>query len=368
MATLNNRVWGMIVSGTAVGTVVEKNNIANIFASSSGAGARVDIITCLQSQTVANGTYSNNMVSTTGGGASSDRAIFGILDLSATPAVSNYYFNSVNITGAATAANNTYAFNRNSTATVTLRDNIFADTRSGGTGFHVAMANTNAAATGWSATASDNNVLFNAVPGNLCQWLGAAVGNNQTLAGWQAVQPGGSGGDAASISVDPLFISPSNLHLSVSPLSPAINAGVAFGGITTDIDGDTRPVGPAFDIGADEVTNTPPTITAVRRCESPAGFASVEFDDRDRERQRNGRGISYRDCDERQSFERRHRLEHRQYGWNCHGRRCRGLHGDERELYRPGERRQPDFNGHPKRDRNGQHCPDIDLQRSFSGI
>ena len=137
------------------------------------------------------------MVSTTGssdGVTASDRAIFGILDLSAAPSVSNYYFNSVNITGTATAANNTFAFNRNSTATVTLRDNIFADTRSGGTGFHVAIANTNAAATGWPATASDYNDLFNAVPANLCQWLGSLAANNRDLPGWQASQGAGTPG------------------------------------------------------------------------------------------------------------------------------------------------------------------------------
>ncbi len=258
-AANNNRVWGMILSGTAVGTVVEKNIISNLYASSAGAGARVDVITCLQSQSVANGTYSNNMVSTTGssdGVTPSDRAIFGILDLSATPAVSNYYFNSVNITGTATAANSTYAFNRNSTATVTIRDNIFADTRAGGTGFHVAMANSNAAATGWAATASDWNDLVNVTPANLCQWLGALAANNRDLTGWQAAQGAGtpgSGGDANAISADPGFVTPADLHLS-SNTSPAADAGIPFGGITTDIDGNTRSLMKP-DIGADEIAS-----------------------------------------------------------------------------------------------------------------
>jgi hypothetical protein len=241
----NNRVWGLILSATGVGTVVDRNTIANIFASSPTTGARADVVTGLQSQTVANGTYTNNMISTSGGGAS-DRSIFGILDLSASPAISNYYFNSVNITGTATAATNTYAFNRNNTATVTIRDNIFADTRSGGTGFHVAMANTNAAATGWSNTASDYNLLWNSAPANLTQWLGSAGANNFTLAGFQAA----SGGDGNSTSGDPLFISASDLH--IPPASPAVSSGIAFGGVTTDFDLDPRPVS-APDIGADEL-------------------------------------------------------------------------------------------------------------------
>ncbi|HSS22813.1 MAG TPA: DUF4214 domain-containing protein [Pyrinomonadaceae bacterium] len=241
----NNRVWGLLVSATAVGTVVDRNKIDNIFAASAGVGARSDVITCVQSQTVANATFTNNMVSTSAG-AASDRAIFGILDLSAAPAISNYYFNSVNITGTATAANNTYAFNRNSTPTITLRNNIFADSRSGGTGFHVAMANTNAAATGWSATASDRNLLFNATAANLTQWLGAAAGNNQTLAGFQAA----SGGDANTTSADPLFVSATDLH--ITPASPAVANGVTFGGVTNDFDNDPRPASNP-DKGADEI-------------------------------------------------------------------------------------------------------------------
>ena len=45
----------------------------------------------------------------------------------------NYYFNSVNVTGAVAAgASNTYAFRVTGTATVQLRDNIFTNTRSKG--------------------------------------------------------------------------------------------------------------------------------------------------------------------------------------------------------------------------------------------
>src|SRR5258705_3493024 len=221
-AANNNRVWGLLVSGTAIGTVVDRNKVDNIYGSSAGAGARVDVITCFQSQTVANATVTNNMISTNGGSASSDRSIFGILDLSLSPAASNYYFNSVNITGTATAANNTYAFNRNSTATVTLRNNIFADTRSGGTGFHVALANTNAAATGWSATASDRNLLLNAHAADITQWLGAAAGNNLTLAGFQ----GATGREANTTSGAPFYIHRSDLH--IQPSSPAVGNGVTF--------------------------------------------------------------------------------------------------------------------------------------------
>ena len=245
----NNRVWGMIVSGAAAGTVVDSNFISDITGASAGVGARSDNINGLQTQSLANGTFTNNMISVEGGG-SSDRAIFGILDLSAAPTVANYYFNSVNVFGTATGVNNTYAFNRNSTATVTLRDNIFANGRTGGTGFHVAMANTNPAATGWSATASDYNLLYNVDNSHLTQWLGSGAGSNLTLSGFQVA----SGGDAHSFVGNPLFVSDTDLHITCP--SPARDTGIAFGGVTTDFDGDTRDAAP--DRGADELLLTPP--------------------------------------------------------------------------------------------------------------
>ena len=66
-----------------------------------------------------------------------------------------------------------------------------------------------------------------------------------TLADWQT----GTGQDANSKAVDPLFVSPTDLH--IQPTSPMINMGVAGTGITTDIDGQPRDATP--DIGADEV-------------------------------------------------------------------------------------------------------------------
>ena len=221
------------------------------------------MITGLQAQALANGTFKNNMVSLQGDVAlaASDRFLFGMLDLSATPTVANYYFNSVNIYGTATLANNTYAFNRNGTTTVTLRDNIFANPRTGGTGFHIALANSNAApATGWSATASDYNLLNNANLANLCQWDGSV----NTLAMFQT----NSGGDLNSFIANPLYVSDTDLHLT--PASPAINRAIPFGGVTNDFDNELRTACP--DIGADEVyprgacpTPTPtPTATPFR--------------------------------------------------------------------------------------------------------
>jgi len=67
---------------------------------------------------------------------------------------------------------------------------------------------------------------------------------------WQST----TGQDATSFRDDPLFVSPgSDLHLR--PSSPAVDVGLDLEalGFSTDVDGDPRPFGPAWDIGADEL-------------------------------------------------------------------------------------------------------------------
>ena len=55
-----------------------------------------------------------------------------------------------------------------------------------------------------------------------------------------------------NITADPLFICTVDYHLS--PGSPCVDAGTDVG-VSTDIDGDERPQGAGFDMGADEVAN-----------------------------------------------------------------------------------------------------------------
>jgi hypothetical protein len=69
----------------------------------------------------------------------------------------------------------------------------------------------------------------------------------QTFAEWQA----GSGQDANSISVNPVFVSPTDLHLTPAGNKDIDNKGTPVNGITTDIDNETRST-TIPDIGADE--------------------------------------------------------------------------------------------------------------------
>jgi len=54
------------------------------------------------------------------------------------------------------------------------------------------------------------------------------------------------------VSGDPLFVNPDVWDYHIQADSPAIDAGTAIPWLTTDIDGDPRPIGTGYDIGADE--------------------------------------------------------------------------------------------------------------------
>ncbi len=107
---------------------------------------------------------------------------------------------------------------------------------------------------------SDGNLLF----GPSASFSVARVGSTvyPTLAAWQ-----GTGNDVHSVSSDPGFVSPADLHLADSA-SVAYRHGIETALVTTDIDGEDRGTPP--DIGADEYSAPciPPavndlTITAI---------------------------------------------------------------------------------------------------------
>jgi len=72
---------------------------------------------------------------------------------------------------------------------------------------------------------------------------------------------------ATIIHSDPLFVdvsdsSPVNWDLHLQPSSPCIDAGTSNGAPDHDIDGDPRPQGAGYDMGADEYDGTPPPPVA----------------------------------------------------------------------------------------------------------
>lgn len=127
---------------------------------------------------------------------------------------------------------------------IDLRTNIFANNQTTGTRYAIysEAANTVFSNINYNDYYSSSGVLG---------YLGSARNN---VANWRTA----TGKDANSIDIIPLFISPSDLHLTpcASPNYPA----VAIAGITTDIDGDARSSTP--NMGADEQLFIAPTAAA----------------------------------------------------------------------------------------------------------
>lgn len=170
----------------------------------------------------------------------------------------NIYYNTVlmntnqpNATGRAAAFLTTTGIATNNTLNV--RNNIFANTQSAGAQRYSVFSGATAA----RFLDVNYNDYYTASGAN----LGNIGGTDRAdLAAWQA----GTGKDALSLSVAPVFVSATDLHLA-----PASNCGLDGKGtaistpaITTDIDGDTRNA-TTPDIGADEFTGLPPAASIV---------------------------------------------------------------------------------------------------------
>jgi hypothetical protein len=133
---------------------------------------------------------------------------------------------------------------------VDLRNNIFANTATIGTRYAIyAYSDT-------TFLNIDYNDYFAQYVGVFNDGVSPSY-RRTTLADWRAV----TGQDLNSKAVNPLFVSPTDLHLQGT--SPMIDAGTFLAAITTDIDGQTRPLGSALDIGADETVVTMPATATI---------------------------------------------------------------------------------------------------------
>jgi hypothetical protein len=187
----------------------------------------------------ANVTVANNFIWDVAAAGSATVALngHGINIIAAGAGGYRFYHNSINMS--ATQASGTtsalHVSGPTAAGALDVRNNIFANTAgAGATRFAV---HSTAAATVY--TPIDYNDYFST---GSVGFIGGV--DRPTLADWQT----GTGQDANSKAVDPLFVSPTDLH--IQPMSPMINMGVTGTGITTDIDGQTRDAMP--DIGADE--------------------------------------------------------------------------------------------------------------------
>jgi hypothetical protein len=165
------------------------------------------------------------------------------------------YYNSVNMTGTENYSGATQSaalYVGSATTALDIRNNIL---RNGITNSASSSAKAYAlysAAANTAFTAIDNNDYYVSGSQGVLGYLGS---DRATLADLRTA----TGKDASSISVDPLFLSATNLHAT----SVALDAtATPIAGITTDIDGDVRNTSTP-DIGADEFTVQANDLAAV---------------------------------------------------------------------------------------------------------
>ncbi|MDI6767756.1 MAG: choice-of-anchor J domain-containing protein [Bacteroidota bacterium] len=246
----SNDVWGIWLAEGTINARVSGNVIGNInnevnyywacgIENSSGAGSNAWVFNNFIYRILSSGAGSN--VNYSRGIYSGDIANSG----------DRYYFNSIYLEGtdnSTSISSHTSGFEFLGGSNIIMKNNIvFNQTNLTG-----ASTDNKAYCIYLSSVpadfASNNNDLF--AP-NSKGVVGYNSGNRVTIADWRASFSPTQ--DAASISANPLFVSPSsgNLHIQTAVTSPVNAAGIPITGITSDIDGMTRhPITP--DIGADE--------------------------------------------------------------------------------------------------------------------
>jgi hypothetical protein len=237
---------GVFINNPVISNMhISKNKIHSLAVNGIGVG-----ITAIMLYEAGSVTVSNNMI------ALSDplSEIMGIAQETDAGALIKIYNNTVSIYGTTTGTKRSFAFFKNFYSTGDdIRDNHFINTRiSSGTGKQYDFIKFNSG----SYTSNYNNLVST---GNANNYIGGESNTTTpalyaTFAEWKT----GTGQDINSISVNPVFLSSTDLHITAASSPLLYNKGIPVG-ITTDIDGDSRDAATP-DIGADEFTFS---VTAV---------------------------------------------------------------------------------------------------------
>ena len=240
---------GIELSTGTNGAQVNRNKITGIINTNTGGwGAYGITITAGTGNTLANNMISN--ISTYNySSATSTYNAYGIRIEGGTN--HKLYYNSVSLGGplqAPAASFLTAPLNITSSSVTGLdiRNNIFSNTHTGTSTTGKAYAIY--AASGTTFADINHNDYFVSGPNGVLGYLGS---NKATLADWRSATTK----DNQSISVDPLFISLTDLHVAISNIA-LNNTGTPIASVTTDFDGETRDASNP-DIGADEFTPPP---------------------------------------------------------------------------------------------------------------
>lgn len=178
-----------------------------------------------------------------------------------------YYYNSVYVGGTqASGSDSSWTYDRPLSSwptVVTMRNNIFYNARTGGTGKHYAIGN-EIGSTDWDTNATNYNVFISANASTVGLW----INTDRTIAQWRTssmCDKHSWSTTTATIPVANLFTSVSTGNLDVVTSNAAAwivsGKGIAVTGQNTDYAGNTRVTtisGGVTDIGADEFAATPP--------------------------------------------------------------------------------------------------------------
>lgn len=250
--TSSTALYGIFLGATTIQSpTITGNRIYDL--KTTNTSASTGYLVGIDIYEIASGTtciVTNNMISLYGNGTSAPGIrVAGIADES-TAGTTNIYYNTISIYGAATSSNASYAFLKNYLNTTVLKNNILSNTRtSTGSGKQYSIVY----ASGSGPMTADYNDLQST--GNALNILGSYGGTDQaSIAAWRTA----SAGDAASVSVLPVFTAPTDLHLVTSANCALDGAGNNTGILLADDFDATgvRSTSSPFttDIGADEFT------------------------------------------------------------------------------------------------------------------
>jgi len=243
VSTLNTAVYGIRLTGAASTILFTRNKISDIKNTNPGGYSAIGI--ALGSSSSAAGvTVSNNLIfDITGYGFNSLTTDNGYGINISSGGGYNLWFNSVNLaTNQSSTTGKPACLIIGSSSTIPaggldIRNNIFSIPATAGAERYAIISN---AASSKFASINYNDYYTS---GSNLGYIGSA--NRANLAAWQT----GTGQDAASVSADPAFVSPVNLHTVVPALN---NGGVTIAAVPADFDMIARTNPP--DIGAYEFT------------------------------------------------------------------------------------------------------------------
>ncbi|MBS1792677.1 MAG: hypothetical protein JSS81_02415 [Acidobacteria bacterium] len=301
------QVRGIVVAGATSDLVIERNSVTGVNNTNTGTfGAYGIDISGGNNIAVRNNFVSNITGDMTGGSAfSTTFGIFGIRVGAGTGHV--IAGNSVNLYGAragtATTSLLTAALGVVATTStgMDIRNNILANNITGGTTSvaNVAVFLPSAGTSAMNLTWNNNSYYYgtDAARAGAGQ-VGTTAGTNffttlPALAAYTGTLSPAATNDNASIASTGAvpFATASDLHITAA--APEFNTGATVPSVTNDFDGETRPQGAAYDIGADEVsqpgtvqfsaatysvTEGTPTVTlTVTRTGGSGGAATVNY-------------------------------------------------------------------------------------------